>query len=365
MWTASGIDDIGSACVCICHFAQLTQFLSPELQRSASGFTSIYYGADQCISQNLPPVHQLATSYIIPFHLLISLVTVYSLFRKVRWFRVKFASLSFFPALWSAIIWSYNYLVFISVLMLTCTSVDGKQVFYLQPLTECFTGSHLPFGILALLILLTVAIPVPVVLVALRKTTVLRPFANVYLAPLKEATFWWVGWAMLRRIGLVLFSVVLTGVARVAVTLVVLQLYVLVQFFVMPYRQVIDNYFELITLFLMSLQVMMLLLAPDQGLIIAGYVIFLIPSGIAFVIGLYHSRASLRQHAHSAHILCHRLRAKLHATTGLGSGPEAGGLGQCQSPLAMKDCREQRPRTASHYSFRDPLLFDTLQDIPE
>lgn len=327
-----------------------------------SVYTGIFYGADRCVSHNLSPSGQPATLYIVPLHLLLSLVVVYTLFRTVRWFRIKFASLSLFPTLWAAVIWCYNYIVFTSVPLLTCPKINGVHVFFLDPLVKCFAGSHLPFAVLALILVTITAVPVPIMLLFARNTEFLKPFSRVYLAPLKADRYWWIAWTMIRRFVLVLFSVSLSGTLRIFIVMLVLQLYSLVQFLAMPYRHDLDNYFEFANIAILSLQILLLLFRVNETLRYVVLFIYFAPSILAICIGIYYSRNTVIKVINKISFFLRRMRAKWYGKT----FPASERQSRCDSSKALIQVKsEPRLRSPSHYEFRDPLLFDTLGEIPE
>ncbi|XP_065174828.1 uncharacterized protein LOC135804799 [Sycon ciliatum] len=339
---------------------QIAIFISPQLESVVTGQTNIYFGAHQCISENLRPIPQIAATYIIPLELLLSLAIVYILFIKVRWFRLKFASLSFFPTLWSAVLWSYNYVIFTSLPLVTWTVIDGECRVALDPLTKCFDDEHLPYALLATLLLIFTIFILPPMLLIGRHTRWLRPFANVYLAPLREDRYWWIVYALVRRPVLGIVCILSAGTLRSILLIVLLQASLFILYMAMPYRRPIDNYFEVVVHTTLELIAFFLLFEPSTGLYVASYICYWLPSLIAIGIGLYTIRASIvaRVNQFVSFLYKHKILKTLQEDSSCDE------ISKCRTaPLLASST--PRLRTASHYSFRDPLLFDTLQDIRE
>ena len=130
--------------------------------------------------------------------------------------------------LWLVILWSTGMLTYLSLIIVRCTRLGSDLVSSLDGTVLCFRDGHTPYAAFALVVLVTLVLPVPVLLVW--KPTQRWP---CLVGMIDEATSiyqskyeWWVSINILRRILFAVFTAFeITGqVKQSIVCLLILQL---------------------------------------------------------------------------------------------------------------------------------------------
>lgn len=361
-------------------FSQAALFLNNDIFVLIFIGTSgaLLYGTDVCISRNLSAPQQLSTIYLVPAYLITIVFIIMVIFHKTR-FRTALVHFSIMPAIWATIIWSYSYLVYPSLLMLTCIKFQGEWVFYAQTSIKCFGPGHWPYAMLALAIIIGLVIPFPIVFYRLRKWHYLHSLSMIYLKPLREDRQWWLSLLMLRRVLFILTTTYMYGTLRQLFNITLLQLLLLFHYAMPPFRDNIDNAFEAINYVVLLMLTSLGLLQASQQVVLNIFLnLYLLPTYIAIGISVYKAR-------HSIQTNCHQLRKRI------GRRWKRMAPHPCSPVLTVNQLRsddvtantdtsinstrrQDTPRLKAllektskkddlQFHFRDPLLADTLLDL--
>ena len=68
------------------------------------------------------------------------------------------------PVLWLIILWSYSSVAFTSMWILTCVKLGNRSVVFTDGSIECFGPSHLPFAVVAIVLIVVIVVGLPVLL---------------------------------------------------------------------------------------------------------------------------------------------------------------------------------------------------------
>ena len=121
-----------------------------------------------CIFRKMCDLHVIAFGYMIPLLALLVFLLAYLL--SVNYcLKFKFRRRSMLQSFWLLLLFVYNYLVETSCLILFCPKVGGKHIFFYDGTMECFHGIHLPLGIIAIMVLVLLVIPPPILVFLLTK----------------------------------------------------------------------------------------------------------------------------------------------------------------------------------------------------
>jgi hypothetical protein len=151
---------------------------------------------------------------------------------------------------WLVVLLSYSHLVYTSMTILNCPSITDtngqiSSRWYVNGEVQCFSGGHVALGLLAILLLLTALLLIPLlVLVTTDRWRIygLKYFRSPLAAVYREGWEWWASVELGRRFLLLLFTVSLpqNEVVRVFVIAVSATLYTYCQ----PYRSRLANFLE-------------------------------------------------------------------------------------------------------------------------
>ena len=112
-----------------------------------------------CIVRGINNLYAITFGYAVPFLVLTVFLLAY-LFSHRLTFNLRRRSM--LRSFWFLLLFVYNYLVETSFRILFCPNVAGKSVFFYDGSIRCFHGSHLPIGIVAIIVLVVLVIPPPI-----------------------------------------------------------------------------------------------------------------------------------------------------------------------------------------------------------
>ena len=157
-----------------------------------------------CIIKGMDDLFSIAFGYMLPFLALLVFLLAYCL--SVNYYlKFEFRSRSMLQSFWLLLLFVYNYLVETSFLILFCPKVGRKHVFFYDGTIECFRGNHLPMGIIAIVVLVSMVIPPPIIVVLLTKGfwRVDPQYVNTLTDSLRPERRWWWSIDLGRRVLLV------------------------------------------------------------------------------------------------------------------------------------------------------------------
>ena len=162
-----------------------------------------------CLTKDLNALHRLAWAYLAPAYLLGLVLLSYWLSRFYRFHRI-FCRSTCIKMFWQFILLSFSSLASTSFQLFKCARLHPKEAFDRLSLSnwrfvedasfECFSGDHLPWGILAVVIVALFCIPLPLSLPFLRRYHLLVPFSDIYSSLYKDNRRWWCSVDLLRRL---------------------------------------------------------------------------------------------------------------------------------------------------------------------
>ena len=224
-----------------------------------------------CLTKDLNAIHRLAWAYLAPAYLLSMVLLSYWLSRFYRFHRI-FCRSTCIKMFWQFILLSFSSLASTSFQLLKCVHLHPKEVFNKLSVSdwrfaddasyECFRGDHLPWGIIAAIIVAIFCIPLPLSLPFLRNYHLLVPFSDIYSSLYKDNRRWWCSVDLLRRL---LLAAVYTAVddpqAAYAAMLQTCMFLLFLQMTFQPFNSTKANFVE--TALLYSLCVITQLSGPD------------------------------------------------------------------------------------------------------
>ena len=162
-----------------------------------------------CLTPNLNALHRLAWAYITPVYLLCLVLLSYRLSRYRRFYRI-FCRSTCIKMFWQFILLSFSSLASTSFHILKCVHLHPRESFQKLSMSnwrfvddasyECFAGDHLPWAIIATLVVALFCIPLPLSLPFLRHYHLLVPFSDIYSSLYKDNRRWWCAVDLLRRL---------------------------------------------------------------------------------------------------------------------------------------------------------------------
>ena len=162
-----------------------------------------------CLTNDLTALSRLAWAYLAPAYLLSLVLLSYFLSRFYR-FRRIFSRFTCIRMFWQFILLSFSSLASTSFHLLKCVHLYPKEAFEKRSLSSwrfaddasypCFAGDHLPWAIIATIIVAVFCIPLPLSLPFLRRYHLLVPFNDIYASLYKDNRRWWCSVDLLRRL---------------------------------------------------------------------------------------------------------------------------------------------------------------------
>ena len=343
---------------------QLDHLLLPSLslqtcafisRREYNFFSVTTLSPPVCISTHLNAAEQLASLYHGPMCMIVLIFLIFQLSRLTV-VRRAIVDYSVINTLWALISFSYASLTYPSFQLLSCYKFNGKYVLYSDPSMECFGKDHLPYGILAILVILLLVIPIPLILFFMRSSPRLKPLVDVYMSYVKSDYPWWIAVSMCRRL-------VIAGLAayipnpdiRQTVLASVVQISLFIHIVMLPYRTRNSNIIEAALLGNTCVFAMLNVNSPSDKWSMAAFIVFLWPSVTAAVRGLFKQRLRIKKDVLS---WTSRLRLCCHNCVHGSSDPPTTPV----TPMAEISMNQLvRP----DYQMRDRLLADTLAEIEQ
>ena len=119
---------------------------------------------------------------------------------------------------------------------------------------QCYSGLHLPFAILAWVVAVLFALPLPVYVLILMRVDKLKPLSDVYCSHYRDKYRWWIFMSLARRLLLVLVGVFIQDyVSRHFGLLLAVAFVTLASMLATPYRSWLDNHFCLFVTWMLLL----------------------------------------------------------------------------------------------------------------
>lgn len=207
-----------------------------------------------CITSSLTAFHRLIFQYVTPVYILLLLLVILLLTKYTRVSRLL-GKHSFLHGLWLLFLTSYFNICNTSLELLHCQSISpvaGNGPFYMvlshDASMACFSGAHLPAGIVAITIAVLFVFPMPVYVFAAMYSSKLKPITDVYCSPYTDSRRWWVVISLGRRLLLVLVGVfVQSYLWRHYALMFCIGLIQIVYVLTWPYQMHVDNYFGFFT----------------------------------------------------------------------------------------------------------------------
>ena len=157
-----------------------------------------------CIMKGLNNLYEAAFGYAFPVIALSIFLLAYVLSANYC-LRFSFRRHSMLRSFWLLLVFIYNSLVETSLFILSCPKVGDKHVFFYDGTMECFHDQHLPMAVIAILVLVFLVIPPPIMVFLLTKGywRVAPQYANTLRSGLRPECCWWWSVDLCRRVLLV------------------------------------------------------------------------------------------------------------------------------------------------------------------
>ena len=106
--------------------------------------------------------------------------------------------------MWFVLVYSYVMLVFTSISLLWCVKLGSRSVLSMDGSIECFSNAHLPYAILAIVILVAIIVPPPLILLVpqAKGYIQLKGFIDEASRLYRHKKCWWAGVNLLRRVSM-------------------------------------------------------------------------------------------------------------------------------------------------------------------
>ena len=168
---------------------------------------SLIYLFNTCIIKGLNTLQEAAFGYAIPVLNLLIFLLAYVLSANYC-LRFNFRRHSMLRSFWLLLVIIYNCSVETSLFILFCPKVADKNVFFYDGTMECFHGNHLLMAVIAILVLVFLVIPPPIIVFLLTKGywRVDPQYANTLRSGLRPECCWWWSVDLCRRVLLVATS---------------------------------------------------------------------------------------------------------------------------------------------------------------
>ena len=172
---------------------------------------SIYYNiqtfglASMCLKEKINSVQAMALLLAQPAFLLLFVLVFWLAARSTRCIRFLHRlqqGRCLVPVLWLIILWSYSSVAFTSFGLLTCVKLRNQNVLFTDGSIECFGRQHLPYAVIAILmmVLFVVALPVLLLLQAFHLHHRLKGFMDEATHIYEDKFRWWSAVNLFRRL---------------------------------------------------------------------------------------------------------------------------------------------------------------------
>ena len=157
-----------------------------------------------CIIKGINNLYTISLGYGFPLLALLIFLLAYVLSANYC-LRFNFRRNSMLRSFWLLIVFIYNYFVETSFLILFCPKVGDKHVFFYDGTMECFHDKHLPMAVIAILVLVFLVIPPPIIVFLLTNGywRVDPQYLNTLTSGLRPECRWWWSVDLCRRVLLV------------------------------------------------------------------------------------------------------------------------------------------------------------------
>ena len=200
---------------------------------------------NQCITPTLTALERLLFQYITPLYILSLLMVVLAL-TSVKGLSKVLGRHSFLQALWLLFMISYFNIAATTFRIVQCRAVgpNNELVLVEDPSVVCYTGTHLAWSIVAIIVAIVFVVPFPLYVIILYRIPKYKPITDVYASVYTDQRRWWVCVDIGRRLLLVLLGVfVQDTTGRNFALLMGLLVILLVQVVTWPYKSSFHNWF--------------------------------------------------------------------------------------------------------------------------
>lgn len=172
---------------------------------------------------------------------------------KSKGFSKIFGNHSILKSLWLLILISYINIANTAFELLNCVTIGPRNIGFTEKVliydasVKCWTGLHLPFAIIAIIMLIFLIIPFPVYAGLAIKVPKWKPITDVYCGLYRDERRYWIVWNLLRRILVVMLSVFIPDFILRHFSLLILAVLILVvTASTWPYIYWLDNAFAML-----------------------------------------------------------------------------------------------------------------------
>ena len=164
----------------------------------------LIYLSKTCIIKGINNLYTIAFGYALPVLALSIFLLAYVLSANYC-LRFNFRRHSMLRSFWLLVVFIYNYFVETSFVILFCPKVGDKHVFFYDGTMECFHSNHLPMAVIAILVLVFLVIPPPIIVFLLTNGywRVDPQYLNTLTSGLRPECRWWWSVDLCRRVLLV------------------------------------------------------------------------------------------------------------------------------------------------------------------
>ena len=164
----------------------------------------VIYFSKTCIIKGLNNLYTTAFQYAMPVLALSIFLLAYVLSTNYC-LKFNFRRKSMLRSFWLLLVFIYSYFVETSLLILFCPKVGDKRVFFYDGEIECFRGQHLLMAVIAILVLVFLVIPPPIIVFLLTNGywKVDPQYASTLRSGLRPECCWWWSVDLCRRVLLV------------------------------------------------------------------------------------------------------------------------------------------------------------------
>ena len=203
-------------CFSLCLSSQAAWYIFPRNDNKfvySTIFTALTYGLGHfCILETIDRLQVSALLLIQPFVLLVVFIAIRvarSYPRTALFLARRSSHMTLVRVMWFVLIYSYFMLVFSSISMLWCVDLGSRRVLAIDGSIQCFGDHHLPYAILAIVILVSIIIPAPLLLIVpqARGYTQFKGFIDEASRLYRHKRCWWAGVNLLRRVLMAVFGV--------------------------------------------------------------------------------------------------------------------------------------------------------------
>lgn len=252
------------------------------------------YYENTCPDKTMDAPSQVSRQFIVPFFVLAALSLIMRVAKRLPTCSKFIKVFPVLPTMWAAVLWGYTYLTYPAFLLLDCMPFNGDYVFYADARISCFGSGHLGYGLLAIFFLVVIVIPLPFVLLRHRSRPRIKPLVDVFFATIVDDKPWWITVNLFRRLGTTALAVFITNpIVRPSILFLSMQLLLLLQMWMQPYRRWMDNLFEAAMLSNLALVISMGLAEQSDAISTASAALVIVAQVMTMGMGVYNERSRL------------------------------------------------------------------------